>query len=143
MNESPPVQHNLGELTVSELSQAIKRTLEGSFERVRVRGEISGFKRAASGHMYMMLKDESAAMKAVVWRTNAARLGLAPEDGMEVIATGRITGYAERSSYQLIVDRIEYAGAGALLGKNGLVGGLLKNGLNVGVGVGATACGCN
>jgi exodeoxyribonuclease VII large subunit len=115
MNESASAQHNLGELTVSELSQAIKRTLEGSFERVRVRGEISGFKRAASGHMYMMLKDESAAMKAVCWRMNAGRLGIVPEDGMEVIATGRITSYAERSEYQLVIERIELAGVGALL----------------------------
>src|SRR6201991_3821543 len=107
--------HNLGEITVSELSQAIKRTLEGSFERVRVRGEISGFKRAASGHMYMMLKDEGAAMKAVCWRMSAGRLGLQPEDGMEVVATGRITSYAERSEYQLVIDRLELAGLGALL----------------------------
>jgi len=107
--------HNLGEISVSELSQAIKRTLEGSFDRVRVRGEISGFKRAASGHLYMMLKDEAAAVKAVCWRSSAARIGLALEDGMEVIATGRITSYAERSEYQLVIDRIELAGVGALL----------------------------
>jgi exodeoxyribonuclease VII large subunit len=106
---------NLGELSVSELSQAIKRTLEGRFDRVRVRGEISGFKRAASGHLYMMLKDEAAAMKAVCWRGTAGKLGIAPEDGMEVIATGRITSYAERSEYQLVIERIELAGVGALL----------------------------
>src|SRR5581483_8286293 len=106
---------NLGEISVSELAQAIKRTLEGRFDRVRVRGEISGFKRAASGHLYMMLKDEQAAIKAVCWRTTALRLGLAIEDGMEVIATGRITSYAERSEYQLVIDRIELAGVGALL----------------------------
>src|SRR5215813_3199873 len=107
--------HNLGELTVSELSQAIKRTLEGSFDRVRVRGEISGFKRAASGHLYLMLKDQAAAIKAVCWRTTAMRLGMAPEDGMEVIVTGRLTSYAERSEYQLVIERIELAGVGALL----------------------------
>ena len=107
--------HNLGELTVSELSQAIKRTLEGSFDRVRVRGEISGFKRAGSGHLYLMLKDENACLKAVVWRSTALRLGLAVEDGMEVIATGRVTSYGERSEYQLVIDRIELAGVGALL----------------------------
>jgi exodeoxyribonuclease VII large subunit len=106
---------NLGELSVSELAGAIKRTLEGRFDRVRVRGEISGFKRAGSGHLYMMLKDDAAAIKAVCWRTTAMRLGLALEDGMEVIATGRITSYAERSEYQLVIDRIELAGVGALL----------------------------
>jgi exodeoxyribonuclease VII large subunit len=106
---------NLGELSVSELAGAIKRTLEGRFDRVRVRGEISGFKRATSGHLYMMLKDDAAAIKAVCWRTTAMRLGLALEDGMEVIATGRITSYAERSEYQLVIDRIELAGVGALL----------------------------
>ncbi len=120
MTDSPPpsgasLGHNAGEFSVSELSFAIKRTLEGSFERVRVRGEISGFKRAASGHLYMMLKDESAAMKAVCWKGVAGRLGLAPEDGMEVVATGRITSYAERSEYQLVIDRLEVAGIGALL----------------------------
>jgi exodeoxyribonuclease VII large subunit len=110
-----PVTHNLAELTVSELSAAIKRTLESGFDRVRVRGEISGFKRAASGHLYMQLKDDAASIKAVVWRSAALRLGLAPEDGMEVVATGRITSYAERSEYQLVIDRIELAGLGALL----------------------------
>jgi exodeoxyribonuclease VII large subunit len=110
-----PATHNLAELTVSELSGAIKRTLESGFERVRVRGEISGFKRAGSGHLYMQLKDDAAAIKAVVWRSTAVRLGLNPEDGMEVVATGRITSYAERSEYQLVIERVELAGLGALL----------------------------
>ncbi len=110
-----PVTHNLAELTVSELSAAIRRTLEGGFDRVRVRGEVSGFKRAGSGHLYMQLKDDAACIKAVVWRSAAVRLGLAPEDGMEVIATGRITSYAERSEYQLVIERMELAGLGALL----------------------------
>src|SRR5919109_2416519 len=110
-----PVTHNLAELTVSELSAAIKRTLESGFDRVRVRGEVSGFKRAGSGHLYMQLKDDAACIKAVVWRSAAVRLGLAPEDGMEVIATGRITSYAERSEYQLVIERMELAGLGALL----------------------------
>jgi exodeoxyribonuclease VII large subunit len=110
-----PATHNLAELTVSELSSAIKRTLESGFDRVRVRGEISGFKRAGSGHLYMQLKDDAAAIKAVVWRSTAVRLGLNPEDGMEVVATGRITSYAERSEYQLVIERVELAGLGALL----------------------------
>src|SRR5512139_355699 len=104
---APPATHNLAELTVSELSAAIKRTLESGFDRVRVRGEISGFKRAGSGHLYMQLKDDAAAIKAVVWRSTAVRIGLQPEDGMEVVATGRITSYAERSEYQLVIDRLE------------------------------------
>src|SRR3569833_3550745 len=95
MTAQPAPRDNLGELSVSELAGAIKRTLEGSFDRVRVRGEISGFKRAASGHHYMMLKDEAAGIKAVCWRMTAARLGMAPEDGMEVLVPGRITSYAE------------------------------------------------
>ncbi|MEE8189701.1 MAG: exodeoxyribonuclease VII large subunit [Kiloniellales bacterium] len=106
---------NLPVLTVSEISQAIKRTLEAGFDRVRVRGEISGFKRAASGHLYMSLKDADAVLDAVCWRGTAARLGLAPEDGMEVIASGRITSYAARSRYQIVIDRLELAGEGALL----------------------------
>jgi exodeoxyribonuclease VII large subunit len=112
---SIPATHNLAELTVSELSSAIKRTLESGFDRVRVRGEISGFKRAGSGHLYMQLKDDAACIKAVVWRSTAMRLGLNPEDGMEVVATGRITSYAERSEYQLVIERVELAGLGALL----------------------------
>ena len=95
---------NLPVVSVSEVSQAIKRTLEGSFEFVRVRGEISGFKRAASGHLYLSLKDENAVLDAVCWRGNAGRLGLAPEDGMEVIASGRITSYPGRSKYQIVIE---------------------------------------
>ncbi|HEY5597611.1 MAG TPA: exodeoxyribonuclease VII large subunit, partial [Kiloniellales bacterium] len=110
-----PAADNQPVFSVSEISQAIKRTLEGSFEWVRVRGEISGFKRAASGHMYFSLKDENAVIDAVCWRGSAGRLGLAPEDGMEVIAGGRITSYPGRSKYQIIVERLELAGEGALL----------------------------
>lgn len=106
---------NLPEFSVSEVSQAIKRTLEGSFERVRVRGEISGFKRAASGHLYMALKDSDAVLDAVCWRGQAGRLSLVPEDGLEVIATGRITSYPGRSKYQIVIDSLEIAGEGALL----------------------------
>ncbi len=107
-DNSPP-------LTVSELSGALKRTIEDAFGRVRVRGEISGFKRHASGHCYMTLKDEAACIDAVVWRGNAALLAFVPEDGAEVIATGKLTTYAGRSKYQLVIDRLELAGEGALL----------------------------
>jgi exodeoxyribonuclease VII large subunit len=107
--------HNLPEYSVSELSFALKRTVEQAYDRVRVRGEISGFKRAASGHLYLMLKDAEACLDAVCWRTTAARLGIKPEDGMEVICTGKLTTYPGRSKYQMIVDQMELAGEGALL----------------------------
>jgi exodeoxyribonuclease VII large subunit len=106
---------NLPEYTVSEISQAVKRTLENSFERVRVRGELSGFKRHSSGHCYFTLKDADAAMDGVCWRGTALRLGIKPEDGMEVIVTGRITTYPGRSKYQIVIDAMELAGEGALL----------------------------
>jgi exodeoxyribonuclease VII large subunit len=108
---------NLPEFTVSEISGAIKRTLEGEFGRVRVRGEITEMKRYPSGHIYFSLKDEGAKLSGIVWRNSVARLGLVPENGVEVIATGRISAYGERSSYQMIVERMEYAGAGALLAR--------------------------
>lgn len=106
---------NVAEFSVSELSQALKRAVEEEFGHVRVRGEISGFKRAASGHLYMALKDEDAVLDAVCWRGTAGRLGLQPEDGMEVVATGRLTTYPGRSKYQIVVEAMELAGEGALL----------------------------
>jgi exodeoxyribonuclease VII large subunit len=102
-------------LSVSELSGALKRTIESAFGQVRVRGEISGFKRHNSGHCYFTLKDENACIDAVIWRTSAAALHFRPEDGAEVIATGRLTTYPGRSKYQIVVDRLELAGEGALL----------------------------
>jgi exodeoxyribonuclease VII large subunit len=118
MTENPSIEestHNLPELSVGELSKALKSTLEERFPRVRVRGEITGFKRAASGHIYLRLKDDDAVLDGVCWRGTAGRLSLAPEDGMEIIATGRITSYGARSSYQIIIDSMELAGEGALL----------------------------
>jgi exodeoxyribonuclease VII large subunit len=102
-------------VTVSELSGALKRTIETAFGQVRVRGEISGFKRHASGHCYFTLKDENACIDAVIWRTSAVSLAFRPEDGAEVIATGKLTTYPGRSKYQIVVDRMELAGEGALL----------------------------
>jgi exodeoxyribonuclease VII large subunit len=102
-------------LTVSELSGALKRTVEGAFAHVRVRGEISGFKRHGSGHCYFTLKDENACIDAVIWRSNAGALAFLPEDGAEVIATGKLTTYPGRSKYQIVVERMEIAGEGALL----------------------------
>jgi len=102
-------------LSVSELSGALKRTIENAFGQVRVRGEISGFKRHASGHCYFTLKDETACIDAVIWRSGAGALAFRPEDGAEVIATGRLTTFPGRSKYQIVVERMELAGEGALL----------------------------
>ncbi|MEE8352229.1 MAG: exodeoxyribonuclease VII large subunit, partial [Rhodospirillales bacterium] len=102
-------------LSVSELSVILKHTVEEIFSAVRVRGEITGFKRAPSGHLYFRLKDEDAVLDGVCWRGTAGRLSIAPEDGMEVIATGRLTTYQGRSNYQIVVDAMEMAGEGALL----------------------------
>ena len=106
---------NLPEFTVSELSGAVKRTLEGAFERVRVRGEISQVRRYPSGHVYLTLKDEDACLNGVIWRGVAQRLDVQPVDGAEVICIGRVSANTGRSSYQLIVESIELAGEGALL----------------------------
>ncbi len=112
-----PAGSNVPEYTVSEISGAVKRTLEGNFGRVRVRGEITELKRYPSGHIYFSLKDEGAKIAGVVWKSSVSRLGMVPENGVEVIATGRISSYGERSSYQLITERMEFAGAGALLAR--------------------------
>lgn len=102
-------------LSVSQLSAAIKRTVEDGFARVRVRGELSGAKRAASGHFYAALKDDNALIDMVMWKGQAARLAFRPEDGVEVIATGKLTTYPGRSKYQLVVESLEVAGEGALM----------------------------
>jgi exodeoxyribonuclease VII large subunit len=115
--DSPTPATNIPEYSVSEISAAVKRTLEGAFGRVRVRGEITELKRYASGHIYFSLKDENGKIAGIIWKSAVSRLGLVPENGVEVIATGRVTAYGERSSYQLIVERMEYAGAGALLAR--------------------------
>src|SRR6201996_4144782 len=108
---------NMPEYTVSEISGAVKRALETTFGRVRVRGELTEVKRYPSGHIYLSLKDENSKIAGVVWKTAVPRLGMVPENGTEVIATGRISAYGERSSYQLIIERMEYAGVGALLAR--------------------------
>jgi exodeoxyribonuclease VII large subunit len=115
MNDLPVTRPNLPEYTVSELAFALKRSIEDKFSFVRVRGEVSGFKRHSSGHCYLSLKDAEAVIDAVCWRMTAIRLPLKPEDGMEVVCTGRLTTYPGRSKYQLVIDSIELAGVGALL----------------------------
>lgn len=105
----------LPEFTVSEISFEIKRFVETTFNKVRIKGEIFGCKRADSGHWYLSLKDENAVLSAVIWKGVALHLPFKPEDGLEVIATGKITTFAGKSSYQLVIERMEVAGAGALL----------------------------
>ena len=107
---------NIPEFSVSEISGAVKRTLEGAFGRVRVRGEVTELKRYPSGHIYFSLKDEGGKIAGVIWKSAVSRLGLEPENGVEVIAQGKISAYGDRSTYQLIVERMEYAGAGAAAG---------------------------
>lgn len=106
---------NAPEFSVSELSGAIKRSLEGEFDHVRVRGELGRISRPASGHLYLDLKDDRAVIAGVVWKGVASRLSIRPEQGMEVIAVGRITTFPGQSKYQLVIDSLEPAGVGALM----------------------------
>lgn len=103
------------EFSVSEISARIKAFVEGNFAHVKVKGEIFGAKRADSGHWYLTLKDDNAALSAVIWRGVANNLNFKPEDGIEVVAKGKITTFAGKSSYQLVIEQMEPAGAGALL----------------------------
>ena len=102
-------------VSVSELAGRLKRMVEGEFGHVRLRGEISGYKRVASGHAYLCLKDDAAVIDGVIWKGQAGALAFVPQDGVEVIATGRLTTYPGRSKYQIVIERMELAGAGALM----------------------------
>jgi exodeoxyribonuclease VII large subunit len=113
--EDPAPAGNLPELSVSELSGAIKRTLEDGFGHVRVRGELGRVFRARSGHVYLDLKDDRAVIAAVIWKGQAARLPADLEEGLEVVATGRITTFPGQSKYQLVIEDIAPAGIGALM----------------------------
>jgi exodeoxyribonuclease VII large subunit len=107
---------NIAEFTVSELSMAVKRTVEDAFGYVRLRGEISGFRgQHSSGHAYFALKDDKAKIDAVIWRGVFSGLKFKPEEGMEVIATGRVSTFPGKSSYQIIIEALEPAGTGALM----------------------------
>ena len=108
-------QSNLPELSVSELASAVKRTMETNFDRVRVRGELGRVLIAKSGHLYVDLKDEGATISTVMWKANVQQLGFKPEEGLEVVAEGRLSTYPGRSQYQLICERMSPAGVGALL----------------------------
>jgi exodeoxyribonuclease VII large subunit len=107
---------NLPELTVSELSSALRRTVEDAFGYVRVRGEVSGFKGPSpSGHVYFRLKDDKAVLEAVIWKGVFGRMRLAPQEGLEVVVTGKLTTFAGSSKYQIVVETLEPAGVGALM----------------------------
>lgn len=108
--------HNLIEYSVSEISGAIKRVVEDAFGHVRVRAELSGYRGPhSSGHCYFTLKDDKSTLSAVMWRGSFQKLGFKPEDGLEVVAVGRVTTYPGRSNYQLVVEYMEPAGVGALM----------------------------
>jgi exodeoxyribonuclease VII large subunit len=106
---------NQPEYTVSELSGAVKRVIEGEFGLVRVRGEVGRVSRPASGHLYFDLKDDRSVIAAISWKGQVARMKVRPEEGMEVVATGRMTTFPGQSKYQLIIDDVAPAGAGALM----------------------------
>jgi len=114
----PPAESliNAPEFTVSELSSALRRTVEDAYGHVRVRGEISGFRGPhSSGHCYFALKDESAKIDAVIWKSSYYRMRFKPQEGLEVIATGRLTTFPGKSSYQIVIEALEPAGIGALM----------------------------
>ncbi len=114
MPEAAP--SNIAEWTVSELSSALKRTVEDAYGYVRVRGEISGFKGASpSGHCYFRLKDDKAVLEGVIWKGNFARMRVKPEEGLDVIVTGKLTTFPGSSKYQIVIDSLEPAGVGALM----------------------------
>src|SRR5580692_10307093 len=114
MNE--PARLNIREWTVSELSAALRKTVEDAFGYVRVRGEVSGYRGAhSSGHCYFALKDEGAKIEAVIWKSAFARMRIKPEEGLEVVVTGRLTTYPGQSKYQIVVETLEPAGLGALM----------------------------
>jgi exodeoxyribonuclease VII large subunit len=116
MPRSPAALSNSSEFTVTELSSALKRTVEDAYGHVRVRGEISGFRGAhSSGHCYFALKDEGAKIEAVIWKGTHGKMRFKPQEGLEVIATGKLTTYPGSSKYQIVIESIEPAGVGALM----------------------------
>src|SRR5258705_12235680 len=107
---------NIVEWTVSELSSALKRTVEDAYGYVRVRGEVSGFKGPSpSGHVYFRLKDDKSVIEAVIWKREFARMRMPPQEGLEVVVTGRLTTFSGSSKYQIVIDTLEPAGLGALM----------------------------
>ena len=116
MSDTAADQGNAPAYSVSELSAALKRTLESAYGYVRLRGEISKVTRHGNGHIYLDLKDENACIAGVVWKGNVRGLKAQPEQGLEVIVTGKITTFAPRSSYQIIIDALDLAGQGPQAG---------------------------
>jgi exodeoxyribonuclease VII large subunit len=112
---NPSSTHDDSVLSVSELSQKLKRSLETQFDHVRIRGELSKVKIHTSGHLYTDLKDDASVLNAVCWRGTVSTLSIRPEEGLEVICTGKITTYPARSNYQLVIESMEFAGQGAIL----------------------------
>jgi exodeoxyribonuclease VII large subunit len=114
LNEA--VLNNVVEWSVSDLSAALKRTVEDAYGYVRVRGEISGFKGASpSGHCYFRLKDDRAVLEAVIWKTTIARMKMKPEEGLDVVVSGKLTTFPGSSKYQIVIEKLELAGIGALM----------------------------
>src|SRR6266550_1028690 len=112
----PESQANIAEFTVSELSSALKRTVEDAFGYVRVRGEVSGFKGPSpSGHVYFRLKDDKAVLEAVIWKGVFGRMRMPPQEGLEVVVTGKLTTFSGSSKYQIVIETLEPAGVGALM----------------------------
>ena len=106
---------NIPEYSVSEISLSIKTSLESQFNRVKIKGEISGLTVAKSGHIYLTLKDQEATLSSIIWKSRANLLEIMPEEGLEVIALGKISTYMPRSNYNFIIENISFAGEGALL----------------------------
>lgn len=113
--DSPDQGKNAPEFSVSELSSVLKRMIEGEFSNVRIRGEVRRVSRPASGHLYFDLKDDKSVIASVTWRGQASKLATQPEEGLEVVATGKITTFAGQSRYQMIVSEMSVAGIGALM----------------------------
>ena len=109
------MSENIPQFSVAEFSKAIKLTIENAFGYVKINGEITGFKRASSGHLYFNLKEENAVLTAVCFRNQANAIDFEIGDGLQICASGKITSYEGRSNYQIIVDKIEIAGIGAIL----------------------------
>ena len=106
---------NVLEYSVSELSRALKRTVEDTYGYVRVRGELGRVSRPASGHVYLDLKDEKAVLAGVIWKGVAAGMRIRPAQGLEVVVTGKLTTFPGQSKYQIVIDALEPAGVGALM----------------------------
>jgi len=114
-SDNQEVKTNVHEFTVSELANSLKRTVEQTYGHVRVRGELGRVTIAKSGHCYLDVKDDKAVINSIIWKGVMGRLSMRPEEGMEVICEGKLSTYPGRSNYQLIIDKMELAGAGALM----------------------------